>query len=55
MNDLRDTHALLDEVHFVFDLVPSDRLIAQTAREPAPGPPQVRLGFARGIAPLWMP
>ena len=37
MNDLRDAHAFLDELHFLFDLVPSDRLIAQGAREPRSG------------------
>jgi len=41
-----NAHAFLDELHFVFDLVPSDRLIAQAAREPRPGtaPGAVGLG-----------
>jgi|SRR5215510_12276100 len=37
MSDLRDFYAFLDELHFVFNLVPSDRLIAHGACEPRTG------------------
>jgi len=41
MTDLRGTHPFVDELHFIFNLVPSDPLIAYGAYEPrsrtAPG------------------
>ena len=45
MNDLRDAHAFLDELHFLFDLVPSNRLVAQGAREPCPGTSPCAVGL----------